>query len=736
MKIKYKIILIGMLLMAVVCIGGTVCGEEKTTGWDTAYKMKDQIYRDSDGNIFVEYYMNSSRFTPSISFQVAQQEAAGVSEMTFQSSDSNICSIDENESIISLSEHLVYMKRPIYLVFHQPGIVTITAKVGKKEYPINVIVHPAQDGNINAIERINYNGIRIHWNEIERASGYVVMKKNKTDAGAGWENIAVVDDPRMLYTDTEMPVGASYLYAVFPKMKPGEQEYSSAPAVGQKEPDVYGKEYMIVNEGGQIQKLVNSGTDVSVEWSIDPFVSSYELYSRRSGETAWNQVQVIEDTQSNSYVISCDAGNKYDIKINYVYRDNVITSDVRSVYIYRETSKEKHKIKIIQSEEEGQYADGNWAYSDEVFYYQKGKEIHTVSRIHRKLIDYCLDETGKLVSKKKITLGKFDYWGGFHYGIDGNYYVAVGYKNPKHSKKKTVINVMKYSSQWKKLAECRITGGVKNVFVGITVPFDAGNCRMVSFEDRLYLFTSRKMFDGHQSNMAFLIDRETMSYQTANYDYTSHSFNQFVSYDNGVLYLSNHGDAYPRGVTLTTFSTKNGYEEKRQDGIVSFKIKGRVGDNYTGLTEGGMETTRSHVLMAGTSLPQGYTVGGVTGNKGAWTKNVYLISCDKETNESRIIWLTNYHPKKSKVAVGEVRLIKMSDDYVILMYSTREKRKSTLHYVVLNENGDEIYRTQYKDMVFRADVQPILYNGSVVWTEAVGKKKILYSIPARTGMEQ
>lgn len=736
MKTKYKIILIGVLLMTVFCIGKIACGEEKMTGWDTNSKMKGPVYRDAAGNVYAEYYMQSSRFTPGIYFQAVQQELAGVNEITFQSSDSGICSIGENEDVLSLNRYSIFVKKIIHFVFHKSGIVTITAKVGDKEYPVNVIVHPAQDANISGVERISYNGIRIHWDKIERASGYVVMRKNNMDAAAAWENIAVVDDPNILYADTEAQVGAMYRYAVFPKMKLGELEYSSAPAAGQKEPDAYGKEYTIVNGGGQIQNLVNlSGTDVSMEWSIDPFVSSYALYSRKSGEIAWNQVHVIEDTQSNRYVMSCDAGNKYDIKVDYVYRDNVVTSDIRSIYICRDTSKEKHKIKIIQNDGRGQYDYENWGHPDEVYYYQKGQEFHIVSRTHLKLIDYCLNETGKIVSQQKIDLGKFYYWGGFHYGIDGNYYVAVGYKNPKHSKKKTVIKVMKYSTQWKKLAECRIAGGEKNVFVGIAVPFDAGNCKMVSFENSLYLFTSREMFDGHQANIAFLIDRETMSYQTANYDYTSHSFNQFVSYDNGVLYLSNHGDAFPRGVKLTTFPIKDGSEEKEQDGIVPFEIKGKEGDNYTGLTEGGMETTRSHVLMAGTSLPQGYTVGGVTGNKGAKTENVYLISCDKETYESRITWLTNYHPKKSKVAVGEVRLVKMSDDYVILMYSTREKKKSILHYVVLNENGDEVYRTQYKGMVFHADTQPILYNGSVVWTEVVGKKKMLYSIPAGTGMK-
>lgn len=76
-------------------------------------------------------------------------------------------------------------------------------------------------------------------------------------------------------------------------------------------------------------------------------------------------------------------------------------------------------------------------------------------------------------------------------------------------------------------------------------------------------------------------------------------------------------------------------------------------------------------------------------------------------------------------------MVKMSDDYVILLYSTSKKGKSTMHYVVLNENGEVVYTKEYKDMAFYADTQPILYQGSVVWTESDGSKTFLYKIPAK-----
>ena len=388
---------------------------------------------------------------------------------------------------------------------------------------------------------------------------------------------------------------------------------------------------------------------------------------------------------------------------------------------------------------QGQYTGGNYSSPDEVFYYEENGKLHTVSYTKKKIIDYSLSETGKMRSKKQISLGKFDYFGGFYHAPDGNNYVVVGYANKKKSKTKTVIKVSKFSAKWKKQRECKIKGNSGNKFPGIVYPFDAGNCRMEWCDKNLYLFTCREMFNGHQSNISFRINPETMTYVMANEDYTSHSFNQYVRYDNHTLFLSNHGDAYSRGVNLTTvFNYLMKSQSKKE--ILPFKIKGKSGDNYTGLTEGGMEVTKNHVLISGMSVPQNYKVAGVSGASNKLARNVYILSCEKESGVSKIHWFTKYHPKKSKVEVSEVRLVKLSDDYVVLLYATKKKKsKSLLHYVVLNEEGKAIYKTTYKNMKFTGSTQPILYNGAIVWTDVEVKKTktsskkatYFYHIPAR-----
>ena len=177
------------------------------------------------------------------------------------------------------------------------------------------------------------------------------------------------------------------------------------------------------------------------------------------------------------------------------------------------------------------------------------------------------------------------------------------------------------------------------------------------------------------------------------------------------------GDAYERGINITVVKNYGKSNAATKD-ILPFKIKGKTGNNYTGLTLGGVETTVDNVLTVGTSVPQDYKVAGVTGNNVNYAKNVFLTITYKDTLKSKIKWLTNYNPKKSKVVVGEVRTIKLSDDAIVVMYTTTYKSKSTLHYLVLNNQGNVICTKTYKNMEFTASSQPILYNGAINWVDA------------------
>ena len=341
------------------------------------------------------------------------------------------------------------------------------------------------------------------------------------------------------------------------------------------------------------------------------------------------------------------------------------------------------------------------------------------------------------MQKTKTIKLKYDVWGGFFQGTDGNFYVAVGYQNPKESTKKTVIKVIQYNNKWKKLKTANIKGGVYNTFQGIYTPFDAGNCRMDMQGNTLYLMTSRLMFeffDGrHQSNISFKINTKTMKAAEANESYVSHSFNQFVKFKDGTLYILDHGDAFPRGIQLTTVSDY-GSDQQKVSSKLLLNFKGESGNNFTGCKVGGMEIGSTNVLVCGTSQPHEYKIKKISGFGSEMKYNAFLALTDRKSGKVTFKWLTTYNPKTTSVTVGETRMVKLSDNRFAILYTTTQKKKTTLNYAVYSDTGKKIYSKKYTNMVFDGDSQPILHKGSIIWissTESGGKVKTkLYSIPA------
>src|SRR5690606_17620174 len=61
--------------------------------------------------------------------------------------------------------------------------------------------------------------------------------------------------------------------------------------------------------------------------------------------------------------------------------------------------------------------------------------------------------TGQQVSDRKVTVKKeLPLFGGFHVGVDGNYYIVFGQENVEESNTKPVYRVVKYDHNWNKLA--------------------------------------------------------------------------------------------------------------------------------------------------------------------------------------------------------------------------------------------------------------------------------------------
>lgn len=343
------------------------------------------------------------------------------------------------------------------------------------------------------------------------------------------------------------------------------------------------------------------------------------------------------------------------------------------------------------------------------------------------------------MTKTKTIKLKYDVWGGFYQGTDGNFYVAVGYNNLKESKKKIAIKVIQYNSKWKQLKTANIKGGVFNSFQGIYEPFEAGNCRMDMQGNTLYLMTSRQMFEyfgegvRHQSNISFKINTKKMKAKEANESYASHSFNQFAKFKDDALYLLDHGDSNPRSLNLTTVSDY-GSDIQKVSSLSMLNLTGNHGNNFTGCRVGGMEIGSENVLVCGTSQPHKNKIKKISGFGYDMKYNAFLALANRKTGKVTFKWLTTYHPKTTSVIVGETRMVKLSDSRFSILYSTTQKGKTSLNYAVYSDTGKKIYSKKYSNMVFDGDSQPILDKGRIIWissTEKNGKTKTkLYAIPA------
>ena len=224
-----------------------------------------------------------------------------------------------------------------------------------------------------------------------------------------------------------------------------------------------------------------------------------------------------------------------------------------------------------------------------------------------------------------------------------------------------------------------------------------------------------------------------MTATEANESYVSHSFNQFVKFKDGTLYILDHGDAHPRGIQLTTVSDY-GSDQKKVSSKLLLNFKGESGNNFTGCKVGGMEIGSTNVLVCGTSQPHKYKIKKISGFGYDMKYNAFLALTDRKSGKVTFKWLTTYNPKTTSVTVGETRMVKLSDNRFAILYTTTQKGKMTLNYAVYSDSGKKIYSKKYSNMVFDGDSQPILSNGSIVWissTEKNGKTKTkLYSIPA------
>ena len=340
---------------------------------------------------------------------------------------------------------------------------------------------------------------------------------------------------------------------------------------------------------------------------------------------------------------------------------------------------------------------------------------------------YTYDSSFTLLSTREITTPDgFEYWGGFHAGSDGYFYIAVGCLNFEQIPDKTVIQVLRYDRSWNETARVSV---FSNGYIAI--PFNSGNCAMTVWNSVLFVHTCTTQFMGsdgmmHQSNLSLSIDLNTFSvredYPGNNPNsptnlYISHSFQQILTCDGDMLYYLDQGDTVPRGLYLQVLPANAPLSAARdypKTNILDFT--GNRGSNYTYATAGAMEVGSSAVLIAGNSAPHNNPVMGKTGGQGM-KRNIFLSTIVRGAGyNAQFRWITEYDPEGS-VYAETPRLVKVDEDNLVLLYNVVDEisKSIDLHCVALDGGGNELNRVVYPDVYFAENSSPIYYNGDIVW---------------------
>lgn len=648
------------------------------------------------------------------------------------SSDTNVIKITSETAVIIGAR----TKESDYISFRavRSGVSEIIVKAGTDIYKTKIYVLPSMV-EIKSMKQVGYKSVQLKWNKTVGCSGYLIER-----APAGKNNYKTVKSvygSDITSVTVEAGWNKSYSYRVVGFIKDGD-------SIMRGQADEESENYFTVRKiGAEFTSIKKSGSrTLLIKWKPMKGAIGYKIYRSAYENGAYKCISKISGGSKSFCKQKVDKGVTYFYKLVTVYPEG--ESDFsKSVSQFIPKSGKAQTVEqnnVSQNTSFGGQYGGNWAHSDNTYYYQANGKLHVVCvQSDASLKIYTLDSALKVKNTKTIKIG-YDCWGGFYQGPDGNFYVAVGYKNYQESRKKTVIKVIKYNSKWKKGKTAIIKGGASNSFVGIYEPFDAGNCRMDMQGTTLYLVTSRTMFQGsdglrHQSNISFKIDTKKMKVKQANDSYVSHSFNQFVKFKDGSLYVLDHGDAYPRSLVLTMVDGY-GTEDSSRDRKGVFSFQGETGDNYTGCKTGGMEIGEKNVLTCGTSVPHKYKVKGISGYDRSLKKNVYLTLTNRKTGKTKVKWLTQYNPQTTSVTVGEARMVKLSDTRFAILYSITQGTASEMQYVVVSDSGKKIYTKTYAGLPFSAGSQPILSKGKIVWMETSyradysGTQTRLFSIPA------
>ncbi len=118
------------------------------------------------------------------------------------------------------------------------------------------------------------------------------------------------------------------------------------------------------------------------------------------------------------------------------------------------------------------------------------------------LVEYY-DTSYNIQSTVTVPLALPEF-GGF-YESGNSYYILTGQSNPDKNDSAEVYRVTKYSKDWK------VQGSASLYGENTKYPFEFGSARMTMDGSYLYVRTCHVMYDGHQANLSFSVNTDSMS---------------------------------------------------------------------------------------------------------------------------------------------------------------------------------------------------------------------------------
>lgn len=377
-----------------------------------------------------------------------------------------------------------------------------------------------------------------------------------------------------------------------------------------------------------------------------------------------------------------------------------------------------------------EYVNGRrWAQPGKSFLYEnQAGGLTRVEYIDGQVVVEDYDSSFGLQASRTLQ-AELPVWGGFFAGEDYNFLV-FGQENKEEDDNREVIRIVQYDKDWKRLGQASLLGA------NTIEPFASGSVRFAEYGGYLYIHTSHRMYtakDGlnHQASVSILLRQRDMeitdsAYEVGGPGYVSHSFSQFILIDEEQNIVTlDHGDAYPRSITLQKFIAKAGKDSFRQEKRVPAEQPGWY---YTVYEEEAdvkaLPTAESHYNDTGCGLggfaetSKGYVTAyqfdGIASNLGEANRDLYLAITDKDLSGSSSVQVTTGQN------VSNPQLVSTGLEGGYVLWNTVEQKNwytasfgDTLYYASYNADGT-VGQTRTAEGSL-SDCQPVFWNGRAVW---------------------